>query len=87
VLVNSTQFFENISPEIWNYTIGGYKVLDKWLKDRKDKKLTFEEIQTFECICEAIRLSLKTTNKIDNEIEAAGGWPFAVIEGSKRKAA
>ena len=35
VYINDGQYFEGIEPEIWAYHIGGYQVLDKWLKDRK----------------------------------------------------
>ncbi|NLK49733.1 MAG: hypothetical protein GX294_03695, partial [Candidatus Cloacimonetes bacterium] len=30
---------EGITPELWNYHIGGYQVLHKYLKDRKGKTL------------------------------------------------
>jgi predicted helicase len=39
VQINSDKHFEGISPELWNYHIGGYQVLHKFLKDRKGKTL------------------------------------------------
>ncbi len=30
-------YFEGISPEVWNYHIGGYRVMDKYLKDRRGR--------------------------------------------------
>ncbi|HLR77358.1 MAG TPA: type ISP restriction/modification enzyme, partial [Balneolaceae bacterium] len=34
-------------PEIWEYQVGGYQVLDKWLYDRRERKLSNEEIQHY----------------------------------------
>jgi len=35
VYINKTQYFEGIEPDVWEFQIGGYQVLHKWLKDRK----------------------------------------------------
>ncbi len=37
IYINKDKYFDNVTPEIWNYQIGGYQVLQKYLKDRKDK--------------------------------------------------
>ncbi|MBW6513521.1 MAG: hypothetical protein K0B87_02060 [Candidatus Syntrophosphaera sp.] len=37
--INQDKYFEGITPELWNYHIGGYQVLHKYLKDRKGKTL------------------------------------------------
>ncbi|HPS40180.1 MAG TPA: DNA methyltransferase, partial [Candidatus Cloacimonadota bacterium] len=37
--INPDKYFEGITPELWNYHIGGYQVLHKYLKDRKGKPL------------------------------------------------
>lgn len=39
VHINEHRFFENISPEVWNYQIGGYQVMKKYLKDRKGRQM------------------------------------------------
>lgn len=46
IYVNKGQYFEGIEPEVWNYYIGGYQVLDKWLKDRKkaDRCLSSDDL-------------------------------------------
>ena len=33
---NKTCYFADVSPAVWNFKIGGYQVLDKYLKSRKD---------------------------------------------------
>ncbi|GIV88524.1 MAG: hypothetical protein KatS3mg055_1042 [Chloroflexus sp.] len=40
VWINQDKYFENITPETWSYRIGGYQVLEKYLKDRKGRALT-----------------------------------------------
>lgn len=37
--INEVNYFENVEPEVWEYQIGGYQVLDKYLKDRRNQKL------------------------------------------------
>ena len=39
VYINDDKYFEGISPEVWNYHIGGYQVLHKYLKDRKGRMM------------------------------------------------
>lgn len=34
VHINQTQYFDGVPPDVWEFHIGGYQVLDKWLKDR-----------------------------------------------------
>jgi len=65
VYINGTQYFEGIEPEIWNYQIGGYQVLDKWLKDRKGHTLSAEDIKHY---CKVVT-ALKKTIEIQKEID------------------
>jgi len=37
IYINNDKYFEGITPETWNYHIGGYQVLNKYLKDRKNR--------------------------------------------------
>ncbi len=39
VWINPTHYLEGIPPEVWHYQIGGYQVLDKYLKERKGRSL------------------------------------------------
>jgi len=39
VWINATHYIEGIPPEVWQYQIGGYQVLDKYLKGRKGRSL------------------------------------------------
>jgi len=65
IYINSTQYFSGVEKEIWEYMIGGYQVLDKWLKDRKHKYLSAEEIKHY---CQIVT-SFKETIEIQKEID------------------
>ena len=65
IYINEKQFFTNVAPEVWDYFIGGYQVLDKWLKDRKDKSLSSEEINHYIKVIEALKHTLEIQTNID----------------------
>jgi len=39
IYINNDKYFEGIAPNVWNYYIGGYQVLQKYLKDRKNRNM------------------------------------------------
>lgn len=65
VYINNDQYFDGVKEEIWNYQIGGYQVCEKWLKDRKERTLTLEEIQTYSKIVTALSKTIAIQNQID----------------------
>lgn len=65
VYVNNSQYFDNIKPELWNYHIGGYQALDKWLKDRKGRILSSEEVKHYCRIVTALSKTMETQKEID----------------------
>jgi len=65
IYINDKQYFVGVTPEVWNYHIGGYQVLDKWLKDRKDKDLSREEVDHYLKIITALKLTIKFQKEID----------------------
>ena len=67
--INKEQYFEGISQDVWNYQIGGYQVCDKWLKDRKDRVLSLDEIQTYCRIVTAIHKTIEIQKGIDEIYE------------------
>ena len=54
VYINGGQWFEPVSEEAWNFYIGGYQPAQKWLKDRKGRKLTSEDLQHYRAIIAAL---------------------------------
>jgi predicted helicase len=67
VYINKQSYFTDIPPHIWEFKIGGYQVLDKWLKDRKNAKreLSIEEINHYQKIVIALTGTLQIMEEID----------------------
>lgn len=63
--INPTQYFAPVPLEVWNYTIGGYQVCEKWLKDRKNRQLSLDEIRTYCRIVTALAHTIKIQEEID----------------------
>jgi len=76
VYINSEQYFEGIPPEVWAFTIGGYQVCHKWLKDRKGRTLSFDDLQHYQKIVLAVAETIRLMGEIDAAIDAHGGWPI-----------
>ena len=47
LFINETQYFTNIEHDVYNYFIGSYQVLNKWLKDKKGLQITIQDINYF----------------------------------------
>lgn len=45
VWINDDQYFADVPEVAWNFYIGGYQPAQKWLKDRVDRQLTFDDIR------------------------------------------
>ena len=65
VYINRAQYFEGVSSEVWKYRIGAYQVLHKYLKDRKGRKLSLDEINHYMKVAKAIRLTIEIQDRID----------------------
>lgn len=64
VYINDDQYFEGIEREVWEYQIGGYQVLDKWLNDRE--KLSLDDIKHYCQIATALEKTIEIQRDIDN---------------------
>jgi predicted helicase len=70
VYINDTQYFDNVPQTAWNFFIGGYQPAQKWLKDRKDRKLEFDDILHYQKIIVALTETDRLMKEIDKiEIE------------------
>jgi len=72
VYINKTQYFEGVPPEGWNFHIGGYQVCQKWLKDRKGRTLTYDELTHYQKVIVALKETIRLMSEIDGIIP---GWP------------
>ncbi|MGB6092294.1 MAG: type ISP restriction/modification enzyme [Moheibacter sp.] len=70
VYINETQYFDNVPQVAWEFYIGGYQPAQKWLKDRKDRKLEFDDILHYQKIIVALTETDRLMKEIDKiEIE------------------
>lgn len=76
-----TSGFQGVPEEVWNFHIGGYQVCEKWLKDRKGRTLTDEDIAHYHKIVVALSETIRLMQEIDEVIEQHGGWPGAFQSG------
>ena len=65
VYINDTQYFNNVPEVAWNFYIGGYQPAQKWLKDRKERKLEFADILHYQKII----VALTETDRLMKEID------------------
>lgn len=65
VYINELQYFSGIAPEVWSYQIGGYQVLDKWLKDRKGRTLSAEDVKHYCQVATALSKTIEVQKEID----------------------
>ena len=65
VFFNQSQYFEGISNDVWEYQIGGYQVCHKWLKDRKGRTLSTDDIKHYCRIATAIQKTIEIQKNID----------------------
>ena len=68
VYINETQYFSNVKEVAWNFYIGGYQPAQKWLKDRKGRELSFDDILHYQKII----VALTETDRIMKDIDEVG---------------
>lgn len=78
-----TAGFNGVSDDVWNFHIGGYQVLEKWLKGRKSRTLSKEDIEYYQNIVIALSETIRIMKEIDDVIDKHGGWPGAFQTGKK----
>jgi len=76
VWINQTQYFGGVPKPVWEFSIGGYQVCHKWLKDRKARQLTYQDIQHYQKIVAALQETIRLMGRIDGLISQHGGWPM-----------
>lgn len=69
VYINRAQYFDNVPEVAWNFYIGGYQPAQKWLKDRKGRILSYDEILHYQQIIKALVLTNDIMQQIDEIVE------------------
>ena len=73
VYINKTQYFQGVEPQVWEFHIGGYQVLEKWLKDRKGRTLSYDDVTHYGKIVVALKETIRLMAEIDEIIPS---WPI-----------
>jgi predicted helicase len=71
IRINPTQYFDGVTPDLWSYQIGGYQVLSRWLKYRKDRFLTSADTIHYSRIVTALSRTVVVQSQIDVAVQAS----------------
>lgn len=71
ISINKTQSFTPVPPAVWDFHIGGYQVLDKYLKSRKRRVLSLDEIEHVAAIADSLAFTIEQMERIDRAYRAA----------------
>ncbi|MFC1530665.1 type ISP restriction/modification enzyme [Gemmatimonadota bacterium] len=75
--IPGTKGFVGVPEDVWDYHIGGYQICHKWLKDRKGRTLSKQEIDHYQRIVFGLKETIRLMSGIDSAIAEQGGWPDA----------
>src|SRR5271157_5058679 len=70
---SQTRGFQGVSEAVWEFHIGGYQVCEKWLKDRKGRTLSKDDITHYHKIVVALSETIRLMTEIDEVIDKLGG--------------
>jgi predicted helicase len=76
VWINKEQYFEGVPSDVWEFHVGGYQVCQKWLKDRKGRTLSHEDIRHYQQIVAVLAETITLMGQSDEVIDEHGGWPI-----------
>ncbi|RKY26216.1 MAG: DNA methyltransferase, partial [Planctomycetota bacterium] len=68
VYINTEQYFDGVPRDVWEFCVGGYQVCEKWLKDRKGRKLAFDDIRHYQRIVVALNETIRLMQDIDKAV-------------------
>ncbi|MBE9594713.1 MAG: hypothetical protein IMF19_14675 [Proteobacteria bacterium] len=68
VYFNKEQYFEGISKAVWEYRIGAYQVMEKYLKDRKGRELSLGEIEHYMMVAKAFERTIEVQEVVEEVI-------------------
>ena len=82
VLINDDACFHNVARAAWEFRVGKYQVLDKWLRDRTARQLSVDEVKRYQEVVSAVTRLTEVVTLVDAAIDGHGGWPDAFIQKS-----
>lgn len=73
VHINNQQYFGELPEEVWKFKVGGYQVCEKWLKDRKGRVLSGDDIAHYQRVVVSLKETIRLMKEIDKAIVK---WPM-----------
>lgn len=73
VYINAIQYFDGVPDNVWEFQVGGYQVCEKWLKDRKERVLSGEDINHYQRVVVSLKETIRLMKEIDKTIVK---WPM-----------
>lgn len=70
--INESLYYENVTKDIWEFQIGGYQVLSKYLTARKGRELTSDEINHIQKVIQTLAFTIDQMQKIDETYQKTG---------------
>ncbi|WP_158817937.1 type ISP restriction/modification enzyme [Methylocapsa sp. S129] len=71
VWINKAQFFKPVPQAVWNFHIGGYQVIEKYLKSRRGRILSLDEITHISAVADSLAFTIQQVAKIDDPWRSA----------------
>jgi hypothetical protein len=71
IWINKAQSFKPVPQSVWNFRVGGYQVLDKYLKSRRGRALSLDEINHVARVADSLAFTIDLMAKIDAAYRAA----------------
>ncbi len=65
------QYFEGVSPAVWEFQLGGYQPMQKWLKDRQGRALSFDDLTHYGRMAASLAETLRLAPLVDEAIAAS----------------
>lgn len=68
ISINQSQGFDGVPEDVWNCYVGGFQVAQKWLKSRKGRELTLNDIKHYQRILKILDETIRIRNSIIMDI-------------------
>lgn len=73
VYINADQYIDGVPEDVWEFRVGGFQVAHKWLNERAERTLSFDDLTHYQNVLQAIARTIELQADIDDAIPA---WPL-----------
>ena len=73
VYINKKQYLEGVPKDVWEFHVGGYQVCERWLKERRGRQLSYNDLTHYQKIIVALNETIRLMAEIDQTIPE---WPI-----------